>query len=352
MNRISFVSALFWSLFVSLSLQAQSKQSPNIILLIGDGMGLTQISAGNYDNDNQTYFEGFKTIGLLKTHAYDYLVTDSAASGTAIACGEKTLNGAIGINPRNQKLKSILEYCQDANYSTALLSTSSIVHATPASFYANVISRKEYQDIALQLSQHKVDIFIGGGQKHFNQRDDRRNLIKEMTDYSFVNSLRKFQESTASNIGYFTYPDEPPMKMRGRGPALEELFEATLQKLKDRSKPFFVMVEGSQIDWGGHANDLDYVLSEFKEFNEVVGKALAFAKAEGNTLVVVTADHETGGLAITGGNLRNGRVRGSYNTKGHSATMVPVFAYGPGAKKYSGIQENTAVFTHLLSVVK
>ena len=350
MNKIHYLGSLLGALTFSLVSQAQS--SPNIIVLIGDGMGLTQISAGNYANKNTTNFEDFEIIGLLKTHAYNNLVTDSAASGTAMACGVKTLNGAVGISPRNEKLTSILEHCQAANYSTALLATSSIVHATPASFYANVISRKQYQDIALQLSEHDVDIFIGGGKKHFNERDDRRNLIKEMERYSFVKSIKKYQESTASKIGYFTYPDEPPMKMRGRTPAMEDLFQITLDKLSQREKPFFVMLEGSQIDWGGHANDLDYILTEFQEFNEVVGKALAFAKADGNTIVVVTADHETGGLAVTGGNIRSGRVKGGFNTKGHSATMVPVFAFGPGAKKYSGIQENTAVFEHLKSLVQ
>ncbi|MGC6478913.1 MAG: alkaline phosphatase [Flavobacteriaceae bacterium] len=349
MNQLRLFGTIVISALFSVGLSAQ--ENPNIILLIGDGMGLSQISAGNYANKNETFFEEFQTIGLLKTHAHNNLVTDSAASGTAMACGVKTLNGAVGISPRNEKLKSILEHCQEANYSTALLATSSIVHATPASFYANVISRKRYQDIALQLSEHDIDIFIGGGKKHFDSRDDRRNLIKEMERYTFVNSLKKFQESTAAKIGYFTYPDEPPMKMRGRKPALDDLFESALQKLDSREKPFFVMVEGSQIDWGGHANDLDYILTEFQEFNQVVGKALAFAKEDGNTIVVVTADHETGGLAIIGGNIRSGRIKGGFNTKGHSATMVPVFAFGPGAKKYSGIQENTAVFEHLVSLL-
>ena len=284
--------------------------------MIGDGMGLTQISSGMYANNNSTALEGFEYVGLSKTHALDKLVTDSAASGTAMACGVKTYNGVIGIDGKNKSYPSILEICQKKGYKTGLVATSSIVHATPASFYAKVISRRLYEKIAFQLSQHNVDLFVGGGKDYFTKRDDNKNLINEMSEYEFVNRLNDFKSSQAEKIGYLTYNGEPPSKIEGRDPDLNDLVSISLEKLSSKNSPFFMLVEGSQIDWGGHANDLDYIVSEFKEFDKTIQSVLDFAKNNGNTLVIVTADHETGGLALTGGNLNQSKVKGKFNTGG------------------------------------
>lgn len=342
----------FSLLFLSIQLLISQEKSPNIIIMIGDGMGLTQISSGMYANNNKTALEEFEYVGLSKTYALDRLVTDSAASGTAMACGVKTFNGVIGIDGKNRSQPSILELCQEQGYRTGLVVTSSIVHATPASFYAKVRSRSLYNDIALQLSQHNVDLFVGGGKKFFINRKDKRNLVEEMANYNFVKDLQAFENATDDKIGYLTYSEEPPAKMEGRKPALEELTEISLEKMKTKGAPFFMLIEGSQIDWGGHDNNLEYVLSEFKEFDLAIQKVLAYAKADGNTLVIVTADHETGGLALVGGSLKRSNVRGNFTTGGHSATMVPVFSYGPGAEKFSGIYENTAIFDKMLQTLK
>ena len=330
--------------WVMIHSQQTEKEPLNIILMIGDGMGLSQITAGMYVNNNTSTLENFSVVGLSKTHAIKSLVTDSAASGTAMACGDKTYNGVVGINYLNKNLKSILEICEENGYNTGLIATSSIVHATPASFYANVSSRKKYEDIAMQLSTSEVDYFIGGGKKHFNQREDGRNLIKEMKSIDIVKNLKGFQKSEADKIGLFTYKDEPPSLNQGRDPLLPEYLSATLEKFKNREKPFFVLVEGSQIDWGGHANDVDYITSEFIEFNNAIGIALNFLEENPNTLIVVTADHETGGLAIIKGETKNFEIEAGFNTGGHSATMVPVFSHGKNASLFSGIYDNTQIF--------
>ena len=327
----------------------KNERPPNIIFMIGDGMGLSQITAGTISNKNSSSLEEMQYIGLQKTHSYNQLVTDSAASGTAMACGEKTYNGVVGINPKNKQLESILEYCKSKNFTTALIATSSIVHATPASFYANVNSRRQYEDIALQLRYHSVDYFIGGGRKHFNRREDKRDLIAEMETegYKIVNNIDNYDGYKNKKLGFFTYADEPPPINTGRKPSLEVLVNSTLDKLKSDNKPFFLMVEASQIDWGGHANDLPYIISEFKDFNKAISNALDFAKLNGNTLIVVTADHETGGLAIKKGNLKKNSVLGDFTTIGHSGTMVPVFSYGSKSEIFKGIYENTAIFNKL-----
>ena len=345
------ITSLAFTLVICMG-HAQTETAPNIIFLIGDGMGLTQITSGMYANGNTTALEGFEYIGLSKTHAVKNLVTDSAASGTAMACGEKTYNGVVGINSKNEDIPSILSYCDQKGYRTAVLATSSIVHATPASFYAHVNSRKKYEEIAGQLMSSPVDLFIGGGKKHFTKREDGQNLLKNASNpYEMVSSLEAFSASTSDKVGYLTYAEEPPKKSMGRKPGLPDMLSATLNRLKKDGKPFFVMTEASQIDWGGHANELAYVVSEFIEFNQTIQVALDFAEKEGNTLVVVTADHETGGLALTRGNLSKKQVSGGFNTKGHSATMVPVFSYGPNAEIFKGIYENTAIFHKMKTTV-
>ena len=211
--------------------------------------------------------------------------------------------------------------------------------------------RYDYEDIALQLSEHNVDLFVGGGKDYFNKRKDKRNLLEEMSNYTFVNNFEEFKNSTSKKIGFFTYPSKPPPKDLGRKPSLDDLTQESLKKISQK-KPFFMMIEGSQIDWGAHDNSLSYVLSEFKEFDLAISKALEFAKADGNTLVIVTADHETGGLSLSGGNVKKSRIKADFSSGGHSGSMVPVFSYGPNSELFSGIYENTAIFDKMLKAIE
>jgi len=318
--------------------------------MIGDGMGLTQISSGMYANDNSTALEKFDYIGLSKTASFDKLITDSAASGTAMATGIKTNNKVLGISPDNIHQKSILEICKEKGYKTALIATSSIVHATPASFYAKENSRYNYENIALQLRNHNIDIIVGGGSKYFTTRKDKRNLINEMSEYEFVKSVDELEKSISTKIGYFTYFGEPPSILNGRPANLDLITKTIINKLSLNKSPFIVVIEGSQIDWGGHDNDSKMVLSEFIDFDSAIKEALEFAKNDGNTLVVVTADHETGGMSLNGGEINNVNIK--FNTKSHTGTMVPVFSFGPSSETFSGIYENTQIFYKLRESIK
>ena len=346
--KYSFISLAF-SLFSGL-ISAQEEPT-NIILMIGDGTGLSQITAGMYANGNKTNLESFEVIGLAKTHSSNALVTDSAASGTSMASGVKTMNGVIGIGADNVHQESILELSKKKGYGTGLIATSSIVHATPASFYANVVSRRQYEDIAFQMSVSDVDFFIGGGKKHFVRRKDDRNLLDEMKGWQFTTSLKAFNESNKARVGYFTNDEEPVRIVEGRKPDLKDGVNSMFGKLTAKKSPFFLMVEASQIDWGGHANDLRYIITEFKDFDDAIGQAVTFVKENPNTLLIVTADHETGGLGISSGNIKNFRPKGGFVTGGHTATMVPVFAMGVGAETFGGIYENTAIFDKMLAVL-
>ncbi len=326
------------------------KHPKNVILLIGDGMGLTQISAALYSNNNKLNLEQFPVIGLHKSYASDNLITDSAAGATAFSAGVKTYNGAIGVNQEGLAVKTILEEAEERGLATGLVSTSSITHATPASFIAHVRSRIDVQDIAADFLKTEVDLFIGGGKKYFDRRDkDDRNLYKELlvkgykvSDYS-KEELHKVAIDFDRNFGYFTADTEPLPATQGRDYLVPASKLAPIFLRKRSDKGFFLMIEGSQIDWGGHANDANYIISETIDFDNAIGAILDFAREDGETLVIVTADHETGGFAINTGS-KMGKIEGAFTTDKHTAALIPVFAFGPGAELFGGIYENTAIF--------
>ncbi len=327
-----------------------AKRPKNIILMIGDGMGLTQVTAGMYANGNKLNLEKFPITGLHKSYAANNLVTDSAAGATAFSCGVKTYNGAIGVNVDTIPHRTILEDLDSLGYATGMVTTSTIVHATPASFVAHAKLRKMYEEIALDFLDTEIDFFVGGGKKFFTRREmDDRNLYKELISNGYVVSdftQGKFAEMTvdhSKNFAYFTDEKDPLPLLRGRD-YFVSASEAAYRFLDDHSeKGFFLMIEGAQIDWGGHANDSEYVISEMIDFDEAIGKVLAMAEADGETLVIVTADHETGGYAINQGSTLDSLIT-SFTTDYHTGVMIPVFAYGPGAELFSGIYENTAIY--------
>ena len=321
----------------------------NIILMIGDGMGITQITAGMYRNGNKLNLEQFKYIGLHKSYASNDLVTDSAAGATAFSCGEKTYNGAIGVDKEGKPIPTILEEAEDAGLATGLVVTSSITHATPACFYAHEKDRSMMEEIAADLTRVDVDFFVGGGLKYFIRRNDERNLLSELANKGYV--ISNFIDQDFNNIsidfnknfGYFTANEEPLPFSQGRDYLVQASQTAFTYLSGQKEKGFFLMIEGSQIDWGGHANDSDYIISEMIDFDNAIGKALEFAKQDGETLIIVTADHETGGYAINPGSTIDSIIP-AFTTDKHTAALIPVFAYGPGAKLFTGIYENTAIY--------
>ena len=324
----------------------QAERPQNIILLIGDGMGLAQVSAGIVSSDEPLAFEEFNDIGLQKTSSLDKYVTDSGASGTALATGEKTNNGHIAMSPKGDTLTTILELAEQNGLATGLVSTSSILHATPASFIAHNKDRHAYEELALDFLDTDVDVFIGGGLNSFSKREDGRDLTEELREkgYSVLTNLDEITEASSAPLAGFTAEEHNPSIPDGRGEMLPRSTETALSLLSQNEKGFFLMVESSQIDWGGHDNDQDYIISETLDFNKTIEAALKFAETHPNTLVIVTADHETGGMGLNGGNLDKHTVESGFTTGGHTGIMVPVFAKGPGSEQFRGIYENTAIF--------
>lgn len=319
----------------------------NIIFLIGDGMGVSQIYAGMTANKGHLALEKCIHIGFVKTYSASNYKTDSAAGGTAFSCGKKTRNGMIAMGPDSTSMKTILEIAEENGLSTGLISTSAITHATPASFIAHEVSRNNYEEIAADFLDTDIDLFIGGGRNHFADREDGRDLLKELETkgYTVLNSMEEIERFTGEKLAGFTAAGHNPRYSEGRGNMLPGAVETATRILSQNKKGFFLMTEGSMIDWGGHDNDTEYIVEEMLDFDRAVAAALDFAEKDGKTLVVITADHETGGMALLGGNFQTGQVNAGYTTEGHTGVMVPVFAYGPGAENFMGIQENTDIFT-------
>ncbi len=282
-------------------------------------------------------------------------MTDSAAGATAFSCGCKTYNNAVGIHADTTPCLTILEQIKPLGFATGMTTTCSASHATPAAFIAHQKLRTFYYEIAVDFLKTDFDLLVAGGEHYFTDRDDRRNLSKELEKKGYSvhrgpNIRRAPWSDAARPIVFFTDDYEPVGAQNGRR-YLPEATGLSAEFLKKRSeKGFFLMVEGSQIDWAGHANDAAWMVAELKDFDKAIAAALDFAKRDGHTLVIVTGDHDGGGLSIEDGS-RMGSPRVKWASKDHGGVMVPVYAWGPGAEAFSGIYENTAIHSKLLSAL-
>ncbi|MBB4623116.1 alkaline phosphatase [Parabacteroides faecis] len=350
-NKIS----LFLILFLLFSSAVIARSPKNIIILIGDGMGINQVQAAYTQNGgylNMTNRCPFS--GLRQTNSANKYTTDSAAGGTAIACGEKTNNGMVGMSADSIPMNSIIRLATLKGMSTGVISTSSITDATPASFVAHQPVRSMQEEIAEDFLNSDISLFIGGGLKFFEKRKDGRNISKELTDkgYKMAYTLEDVQPVENGKLGVLMAEDGlKPVKER---PAnfLPDATQMALDLLSKNKKGFILMVEGSQIDWAGHNNDKEWMVNEMLDFDHAVGIALDFAERDGDTLVLITADHETGGVTIANGDYEKKEITVKYNTGGHSASPVPFFSYGSGAELFSGFKDNTASFHIMKKLLK
>lgn len=326
---------------------SQSENVKNIILLIGDGMGLDQVYAAMTVSEERLNFERAQYIGFSKTWSVSSYITDSGGGATAMATGNKTNNSTISMDPEGNPLKSILKYAEENSKSTGIVTTCELTHATPAAFVANNINRNNYNAIVKDFLNVDVDVLIGGGKNRF----DSLGISEELTNkgYQVTYNICDIDLKKNKPIACFVAPVHPKSIIDGRNPEyLESAVNIALQKLSKNENGFFLMVEGSQIDWGGHDNNLEYVITEVLDFDKAIGKAFDFADNHPGTLVIITADHETGGLTLPGGDLQNHKVNGTFSTTGHTGVMVPIYAYGTGAKEFSQIMENTEIFYKMM----
>jgi alkaline phosphatase len=356
--RIRVIACLLIFLSFSAISNAQEKelkhQKPkNVIIMVGDGMGIAQTYAAYTANNGFLNMFLLPFTGISLTYSYDNYITDSAAGATAFSCGQKTNNKSLGKDSTGKDIKNIFEIAKKNKLSTGFAVTCAITHATPAAFYAHNVDRNQYDTIALDFLSGSVDVAIGGGKRYFSERKDGQNLINKLkkSGYKFYENIDSINCVTDCKVLCLPASKDLPKMSGGRGDYLSKAVDKAIEVLSKDKEGFIFMVEGSQIDWGNHINNIDYVTSETLDFDKAVGVALKFAKQDSNTLVIVTADHESGGLTITGGNLAKGTVFSDFSSINHTAIPVMVYSYGPGAELFTGVYQNTAIFYKMVEAL-
>ena len=347
----------------------------NVILLIGDGMGIGIIASARIKAatpDGLLYMERLPVVGIVKNHSANALIPDSAAAATALATGLKTNNGMIGLTPDGCEYKTILEAARDNGFKTGLVVTSTITHATPAPFASHVTSRNNEAGIAEQLIANKVNVLFGGGRQFFlpqstpgSRRKDNKSLIKQAKDagYTYIQDANSLKTAKGKfilglfQLGHLTTQKPEPTLAELTQKAIEVLGETQKKPfledsnafniitlgLFDKDRGFFLMVEGSQIDFAAHLDNLDETIRQTLLFDEAVEQAVDFALKDRQTLVIVTADHDTGGPTITGGDLTGKRLNVKWTSKDHTGLPVILYAFGPAARNFSGTYDNTDI---------
>ena len=351
----------------------------NVIYVIGDGMGLGAVSSLVLNEDEVTGFEQAPVIGLSETCSANNYVTDSPAGGTALATGTRTNNGYLGVDPEGRQLTSILRKAQTLGKKTGIVVNTTLTEATPAAFYAGVTSRKMTYDIAKQFTESQVDIAIGGGLDHFINRPDSVDLTATLIDKGYDVYLHwetVLNTSSDKFVGILPLSDLHRRESGNKNASAAEgqevclaaklaaatesadvrhlseptvyLEKATAKALdvlsRNNKDGFFLMIESAIIDGYGHNNDSDGMVVEMKEFDCTLRQLVEYVDQHPETLLVVTADHETGGTGVDYNSLDPNDpkpVRLSFSTHGHTGTLVPIFAYGAGSEAFAGVMKNT-----------
>lgn len=338
----------------------QGKMPKNIIIIIGDGMGLNQVSSEIMFNRKNTPFKRFVDVGMSVTCAADALITDSAAGATAIATGEKSYNGAISVDTLKKPLETVFEYAVNNKKKVAgLVSTAPIPDATPAAFFAHAESRSLRMDIASQLVNSPIQVVIGGGRKYFlpqgegGTRTDSLNLIDALTEKGYIYSSEYITAGLKPNSKLWMLLDTSAIPKTGTRPYnLGDLATTAINQLKNHKDGFVLMVESTHTDYAGHNNDGAHLEAEMIEFADLVHRMLDYIEKDGNTLLVVTADHETGGMSLVHPKDKTKPIEYAFTTKGHSGGMVGVWAKGPGSELFRGVYENNEIGKKLFSIAK
>ncbi|MBM1105080.1 alkaline phosphatase [Aurantibacter crassamenti] len=307
----------------------------NVILLIGDGNGITQISATSLANNGELSLTKLKSIGFLKTQSSDDFTTDSAAAGTALATGEKVPNRAIGVDANGSPIENLTELLSRKKFVSGIVTTDNVAGATPSSFYAHQKDRDMSDEIGKDLVNSKISFFVSRGLWDANTN-------KNIDSFEMMPSLESLGSSKKKRLSYLMNDNSE----------LASAAKNTLRYLKSSKKQFFLMIEGAKIDSYGHENDISGVIRESIQFDRAIAEALKFADQNPKTLVIITADHETGGLTIPQGNIENHEIEGEFSTRDHTAVMVPIFAYGPRSNEFQGVYENNLVFSKILKVLE
>ena len=324
----------------------KGKKVKNVILMIGDGMSLMHVYTAWAANRGKLWLENAQATGLSKTWAVKKLVTDSGSGGTSLATGVKTVYHAVGVDPEGKPLTSLVDVAKELGKDAGMAVTCRLWDATPCDFCCHNIDRDKEEELVGDYPTSGVDFIFGGGAQKFTNRKDGRDILKELQKKGYhvsrtLDDFFAFEKN--SRIFAVPYDKDTPLPDE-RGDLLARASMKGVSLTNQNKNGFFMMIGGSQLDDYGHFNQLDLLMKETLDFDQTVGEVMKWAAKDGETLVVITADHETGGLTLVNGNKDEGRVECCFSTKDHSGAMVPVYAFGPGAENFTGIFENTDVF--------
>ena len=328
---------------VSVKMPPVTNEVKNVIIMIGDGMGLEQVSCAWVLNHGKLNLDNFPYIGISRTYCTNELITDSGAGGTAIAIGMKTAYSHVGTAPDSTDVASVLVKAQQLGKKTGVAVTCHFADATPCDFCCHNEYRYNQEDLIADYVECGVDYLSGGGLDWFTvNRTDGRDISKEMAAAGYTVALTEDELMAADLpvIGILA-PDNLPVAME-RGDLYRHTVSRGLDILSKESgdKGFVMMLEGSCIDDWLHGNDIEKAMEELLDFDRTIGDVLEWAAKDGHTLVVVTADHNTGALTLQDGDLEEGRIGVAFGNDSHNGIAVPVYAWGPGSDKFSGIREN------------
>ena len=331
----------------------KGKKVKNVILMIGDGMSLAHMYTAWTANRGQLWLENAQYTGLSKTWCTNRLVCDSGSGGTALATGQKTCYHAVGTDPQGNPLTTLCDLAKAKGKSAGIAVTCRLWDATPCDFSCHNLDRDKEQELIGDYPTSGIDYAFGGGAKYFTNRADGRDIFKELeaNGYHVSRTWDDLAAWKSGKVFAVPYDVDTPLPDE-RGDLLARASLNGIELLNQNRNGFFMMVEGSQLDDYGHFNQLDLLMKETLDFDHTIGKMMKWAAQDGETLVVVTADHETGGLTLVDGNKDEGKVTCCFSTKSHSGVMVPVYAFGPGSEQFSGIMENTDIFKKIKALMK
>jgi alkaline phosphatase len=317
-----------------------------ILLLIGDGNGLAQISSGIVANGGELTLTQLRTIGLVKTQAADDFTTDSASGATAMATGQKANNRALGLNASGDSIPNLPYFLSQKGFKTGLVTNDELTGATPAAFYAHHPERDAAAAIAGYLPASALNLVIGGGGKHFKKEK------LSQAGFTLVSNMQELVEVKGPRVAHFASEGGMPSMEAGRGNFLSQAFLQASSYLGKGKSPFFLMLEAAKIDSGGHSNSPSTIVTELLDFDRVLAEAIRYADTHPGTLVLVTADHETGGVSIPQGDLERREVELAFHSDDHTGILVPLFAYGARSSAFAGVYDNTEIFHRLLKVIQ
>ena len=362
MKKRLFLLAFLMPLFlISCTKTENPQQVKNVIYMIGDGMGLAQVSLLQIEEDYApTAFDRAEGVALTVTRSANNRVTDSAAAGTALASGQKTNNSMLGQLPDATPSESMMAKATKKGLKTGLVVTCTLQHATPGAFYAHVAHRKMNAEITRDMLASDVDVLVGGGRKWLADECAEGGSYFEAfmrKGYQIADDLQTLKTIESGRV-LASVAEEHLDRADERGNYLPEAVAQTLKILDNdaQNNGFLLMVEGSQIDFASHKNDSKWLIDEMRDFNRAVNVAMDYADAHPGTLVVVVADHETGGLSIpankTDFTMGENGVRYEFSTHSHTACMIPVYLYGTGADRITGVMENTELAKKIMQLLE